>query len=232
MTTKTEGGAQGSTETPTTTTTTTGTDQGKGGQQTGAETQTQQTGTETGKGKEGASTTTTTTTQEGKGAEGGKGKEGAAAAPDFTKLQVPDNGKEFIDQLTIDTVVDFAKRSGWSVEDAQNAINEQALMLARADHEMLTQLKADADYGGDKLVETQKLAKQAIDLIRPEGHPRREAFLRTLSRAAAGNNIEVVSFFADLGKRIGEDSVGSQTSATRGAERAPEQVLYGGTKTT
>lgn len=156
---------------------------------------------------------------------------GTPVAPDFTKLAVPEEGKTFIDPLTIDTIVSFAKESGWTLEDAQNAVNEQALMLARADHEHLKQLTADPDYGGDKLAETQKLARSVIDLVRPEGHPRREAFFRTLNRVAAGNNPEVVAFLADLGKRAAEDSIGAGSSAHSGGERDAATVLYGPTKT-
>ena len=178
--------------------------------------------------KETAAASTTTTTTETP-AKTEKAQESQTAAPDFTKLVVPDSGKEFIDQLTIDTVVDFAKRSGWSLEDAQHAIDEQAQMLAKADAAYLSQLKADVDYGGDKLADTQKLAKSVIDLVRPEGHPRREAFLRTLNRAAAGNNIEVVSFLADLGKRAAEDSFSAGNTANKGGDRDAASVLYGGT---
>lgn len=156
----------------------------------------------------------------------------ATTVPEKYALVIPDDGKTYVDEFTVSSIEKLARESGWSNEDAQNALNEQVLSLKAADAHFLSQLKADPDYGGEKLAETQKLAKSAIDLIRPEGHPRREAFLRTINRVAGGNNPEFVSFLADLGKRAAEDSTGASSGASRAGEKTAEQVLYGNTPKT
>jgi hypothetical protein len=162
--------------------------------------------------------------EEGKGSKAGD----TPKVPDKYSLAIPDDAKEFVDGDVLKSVETLARESGWSNEDAQNAVNEHATMLKRANESYLAQLKADADYGGEKLAETQRLAKAAIDLVRPEGHARREAFIRAINRVAAGNHPEFVSFLADIGKRAAEDQP-SQSSGARRGEKTVEETLYGGT---
>lgn len=168
------------------------------------------------------------TSEEGKG---GKADDaaGASKVPDKYSLVIPDDAKTFIDSDVLKQIETMARGSGWSNDDAQNALNEHVLMVQEADRNFLTQLKADPDYGGEKLPETQKLAKSVIDLVRPEGHPRREAFMRAINRVAAGNHPEFVSFLADLGKRAAEDSTGVQRGPSGAKPKTPEEVFYGGT---
>jgi hypothetical protein len=123
----------------------------------------------------------------------------------------------------------MARKAGWSNDDAQAAVAEHGRLVREANDGFLTQLKADTDYGGEKLVETQRLAKSAIDLLRPEGHPRRAAFLRAVNRVAAGNHPEFVSFLADLGRRAGEDKVGALSGGSHPAKKSTEEKLYGAT---
>lgn len=170
------------------------------------------------------------TGEETKGSKAGDA-EGTPKVPDKYSLVIPDDAKTFIDSDVIKQVETMARQSGWSNEDAQNALNEHVLMVQEADKNFLTQLKADPDYGGDKLPQTQQLAKSIIDLVRPEGHPRREAFMRAINRVAAGNHPEFVSFLADLGKRAAEDSTGHRQGATGVKPKSMEETFYGGTPT-
>lgn len=165
----------------------------------------------------------------GEAAKGGKADETKveSKAPDKYSLAIPDDAKDYVDADLLKSVEQMARESGWSNDDAQNAVNEHALMLKKADAGFLAQLKGDADYGGEKLAETQRLAKSIIDLVRPEGHPRREAFIRAINRVAAGNHPEFVSFLADLGKRAAEDQPGQSTGAKKAGEKTAESVLYG-----
>jgi hypothetical protein len=59
----------------------------------------------------------------------------------------------------------------------------------------------------------------------------REGFLQTINRVAGGNNLQFVSFLADLGKRIAEDTVGARSSATGAAPKSAAEVLYPDTPT-
>lgn len=163
-----------------------------------------------------------------------KGKDGAAAAgpPEKYALTIPDDAKVHIDDDDVKEFESMARKAGWTNDEAQAAIDEHVALTTTAAAKFLEATKADPTYGGDNLAETQRLAKLGIDLIRPTGHARREAFTRFLNKVGAGNHIEVVSFLADLGKRASEDSPGQTSSAQlRGGQKPAEQVLYDNTKT-
>lgn len=140
------------------------------------------------------------------GAEGTKdGKPaGTGGAPEKYALTIPKDGA--VDATDVATVEKIAREHGLSNEEAQGVLDKQNAYLIEQSEGFAAQLTADPDYGGDKLAETQRLAKSVIDAVRPEGHPRRAAFQRLLDKSGAGNHIEVASFFADLGKKLAEDT--------------------------
>jgi hypothetical protein len=153
-------------------------------------------------------------------------------APDKYSLAIPDDAKEFIDDADLKTFETDARARDLTNDEAQAAIAATAKAQRDAHQKLLDVTKADPDYGGEKLADTQIAVKRAIDLVRPEGHTRRESFLRLLKKSGAGNHIEFVSFLADIGKRAAEDSPGSaQGGVNRGGSRPPEEVLYGKPKT-
>jgi hypothetical protein len=151
-------------------------------------------------------------------AEGGKGKK----APDAYTLTVKDEAKDLIaddDRLFLEEV---AKANEWTNEEAQAELDAH---IARTEQKLAKQAdawandtKADPVYGGEQLKVTQALARKAIDTLRPEGHPRRDSFMRFLNRGGAGNHIEVVSVLADLGKLFSEDA------PNHGGPRAEEKT--------
>ncbi len=156
---------------------------------------------------------------EGKAGEGSGSKAGdKPKAPESYNLQLPEGGR--VDDSDLKQIAELAKKAGWSNEDAQAAVNEHDALLKAQSDRFLAGLKADPDYGGDNLETSQKLARAVIDKIRPQGHAKREAFLRFLNRGGAGNHVEVVSFLADLGKLMQED----QGTGGKGAasEKAPQ----------
>jgi hypothetical protein len=138
--------------------------------------------------------------------DGGKGKK----APDAYTLKVSDEAKEFIaddDRVFLEEV---GKANDWTNEEAQAELDAHVertkAKLAKQADEWAKATKADPVYGGEQLKETQRLARKALDTLRPEGHPRRDSFMRFLDRGGAGNHIEVVSMLADLGKILSEDA--------------------------
>ena len=146
------------------------------------------------------------------GAEGTKdGKAGTGGAPDKYALTLPKDGA--VDAIDVAAVEKYAREGNLSNEDAQALLEQQNTMLIEQSEAFAAQLTADPTYGGDKLPETQRLAKLAIDAVRPEGHPRRAAFQRILDKSGAGNHIEIASFFADLGKKLAEDTPVSGSKA-------------------
>lgn len=147
----------------------------------------------------------------------------ASKAPDKYELTRPAGDR--VDDADLAYLEKVARGAGWTNEEAQAALNEQVAVIEAQATRWLGETKADKDYGGDQLEQSQRLARQAITKIRPEGHPRREAFLRFMNRGGAGNHIEVVSFLADLGRLMAEDS---PTTGRAGAPpKSAEEVLYG-----
>ncbi len=151
-----------------------------------------------------------------------KGKEaGASGAPEKYSLTVPDGGH--IDKSDLPRIEKMAREANWTNEETQAYLEELNTSMQATSAEFLANLKADPDLGGDKLAETQRLANLAIDKLRPEGHARRDAFMRLLNRGGYINHPEVVGLFADLGKLFDEDGhiggaparAGKQTTASK-----------------
>jgi hypothetical protein len=157
---------------------------------------------------------------------GDTGSKAESKVPEQYSFTVPDEGKVYVDERTTAHIEKIARQAGWSNEEAQAALEEHIGTMRSLSDEFLAQTKADTEYGGERLGETQRLALKAIDRVRPTGHARRDSFLTFLHRFGGTNHIEVVSFLADLGKLMAEDAPGRGTS-DGGTKRTAEQVLYG-----
>jgi len=123
--------------------------------------------------------------------------------PEKYTLKAPEGG--YVDDDDLVRVAALAKAEGWTNEEAQAQLDRYAKGTAAQAQEWLAQTNADPEYGGEKLADAQKRARAVIDKVRPEGHPRRESFLRILDKTGYGNHLEVLSFFADLGSMAAED---------------------------
>jgi len=152
-----------------------------------------------------------------------------AQPPAKYELTLPEGGR--LDASDLKAVEDLARKTGWTNEQAQDAISEHAALEQVLSDQFFAETTADKDYGGDKLAQSQQLAKLVIDRIRPVGHPRREAFTKIITRGGLANHIEMVSFFADFGKLMAEDTAtGGSSGLGGGGARDAATVLYGGTK--
>jgi len=168
-----------------------------------------------------------------KGDKGGKSKTGGKdgdkpEAPAKYELTLPKGADLWIDDKDLKQFEKVARAKGLTNEQAQAEINDRAEFLAAQSQAFYDQTADDETYGGDKFEETEKLARAALDKIRPKGTPRGDALRRMLVKTGYGNNLEIVSFLADLGKLMAEDKgVGSSSGATP-SETAAEK-LYGKT---
>lgn len=150
-----------------------------------------------------------------------------AKAPEKYDLKVPDGAAVIVTDAVLARIADMGKASNWSNADAQAAVDEYVAQMRSNADRFLTQTKADPDYGGDKLVDSQRLASSVIDRIRPEGHPRRAAFKALLNEVGVGNHIEVLSFLADLGRAMGEDrTTGGRSGVAVSQSANPADKLY------
>lgn len=171
-------------------------------------------------------------TKESKAGETGKtdAKDGKATetskVPEKYELKVPE-GSTRLDVADLAGVETMARAKGWSNEEAQQAITEHVAALDAQSTRFLETTTADRQYGGDKLPETQKLAKTALDKLRPAGTPRGDALRSLLERSGYGNHIEVVSLLADLGRLMAEDRPGLQTSGGDSTPMDPADRFYG-----
>lgn len=126
------------------------------------------------------------------------------AAPEKYELILPKDGA--VDASDLATIEALAREHNLPNDAAQALLEQHNAMLIDQSTRLAAELTADKDYGGQALPETQRLAKTVIDLVRPDGHPRRAAFQRILDKSGYGNHVEIASFLADLGKRMKEDS--------------------------
>jgi hypothetical protein len=166
-------------------------------------------------------------------AETGK-PEGAAqttpAAPEKYDLKVPEAAAAYLDAADRKTLEDAYRKAGFSNDEAQVALDNYIASVDAQARRMFEETKADPVYGGDNLPETQRLARLAVDRLRPADHPRRAAFEALLARGGTGNHIEVISFLADLGKAMAEDKPTSGKASTGSAPRSAAEVLFGDAK--
>lgn len=174
----------------------------------------------------GETTAKTGTTESTPTAAAVKGTAVPAGPPEKYALTVPDAGKVYIDDADMQAFEKQARSLGWTNAEAQAALTEHVDSAQEIAAGFLETTKADPDYGGEKLAETQRLAKLGIDLLRPEGHARRPAFIRLLDKMGASNHIEIISALADLGRRASEDAPGQTSSAQLRGQKTAEQILY------
>lgn len=129
-----------------------------------------------------------------------------AKAPEKYEFVVPEAAKAYANPAVINRVTQIARANNMPNDVAQLALEEhlEAVRIQATTWE--TETQADPEFGGDHFSETQRLATKVIDRVRPQGHKRRDSFLSFLGSEGAGKNIDVVSFLADIGKLMSEDS--------------------------
>ncbi len=147
-------------------------------------------------------------------------------APEKYALTVPTGDTAHVDATELKTLEAIARANDLTNEQAQQLLEDHIAEVKAEAKRHLDTLTADQTYGGEKLAETQKLARLAIDKIRPEGHARRAAFTALLEKGGIGNHIEVVSYLADLGRLFAEDSPGVTGGPTGKASQNLEDRFY------
>lgn len=151
----------------------------------------------------------------------------ARVVPDtYTDFELP----EGYDADDVATVLAEAKAAGLTQNEAQAIVDARLDSYAKAAETYATALKADKELGGDKLPETERLAKLARDVMFP---PKSEgaAFADRLFKTGAGNHPELVRAFVRIGKLLAEDKPGRTTATDAPAQqKSTADVLYDGNK--
>jgi len=173
----------------------------------------------------------------------GKGKEKPAAdpkgkdapdgaakgAPEKYDLAVPDGAGEYLDADTITQFEAFARANDWTNEEANDALEEHADLLAQQSAAFRAVTEKDPTYGGEKLAETQRQTRRVLDRFAPADDPLGAELRRDLARSGFGNKLSVVSFLARVGKAMAEDQpdAGAQGAKPADSGKKPlEDTLY------
>ena len=149
----------------------------------------------------------------------------ASVAPEQYVLELPEGGR--MDATDIALVETMARANGWDNARAQGVLEELDATLMEQSGQFLTETKADKTYGGDNLEESQRLAALVLDKVRPAGTKQGDKFRRLLDKGGYGNNLEVLSLLADLGKMMDEDRPGAPGPGGSVTKKDAVTALYG-----
>lgn len=177
-------------------------------------------------GKDDTTGTSTEGTQTETGTKDGAVDDGKPKPPEKYALTIPDDAKTWITTDDLKEIEVTARAAGWTNEQAQEAVEKHADRLIDQSAAFRAATEADETYGGDHLAETQRLAQSAIDKLRPAGTAQGDAFRGLLARSGYGNKLEVVSFLADLGKLMAEDSPAHAGGGGGAPKKDAAAVLY------
>lgn len=138
----------------------------------------------------------------------------AAAAAEAAKnqppakyeLKRPDGADYFLDDASLQKFEAKARAKGWTNAQAQAALDEGAGEVMAQGSAWRTETQADPVWGGEKLIETQRLANLALDKIAPKDDPLAQRFRALMTRSDAFNELSVVATLARLGKLMAEDT--------------------------
>ena len=141
--------------------------------------------------------------REGRERQGGTDAAAKNKAPDKYDIKIPDGAKDWLDESDLKDLEGKARAKGFTNEQLQTLVNARADELAEQSAAFRAQTEADPIVGGDKLPETQRLSKIAMDRLHPEGTPDGKAFRAFLTKTGYGNHVQVVK--RSLGKLMAED---------------------------
>lgn len=150
-------------------------------------------------------------------------------APDKYALKLPTETGDYLDESDLTTIEAAARAKGWTNDQAQAALDEYADGLATQSASFRTETEQDQTYGGDKLAETQRLARLALDKVRPADTEQGKALRRLLTKTGYGNNLKIVSFLADIGKLMAEDSPSGAGHGAGPGKASTAELFYGAT---
>lgn len=149
-------------------------------------------------------------------------------APEKYTLTPPPEAALFIDATDIAKLEALAREAGMTNEEAQTVLGKQAAAMVAQSAAFRTETEAHETYGGEHLVETQRLATSVIERFAPKGNPLGDQLRADLVKTGFGNKLAVVSFLARIGKAMAEDRPG-MGGGGGGESRDAATVLYGGT---
>jgi hypothetical protein len=150
-------------------------------------------------------------------------------APEKYELAIPEGGEVWVDDTDLKQLETLARKEGLDNAAAQALVDDHVAALKAQSQQFRAQVDADETYGGEHFADTERFVKTVLDKVRPAGTPRGDALRGLLSKTGYGNHLEVVSFLADLGKLMVEDTPARGGGGHGLPAKDPAEVLYGGT---
>lgn len=147
-------------------------------------------------------------------------------APDKYELKVGKDAATFIDAEDLKQIEKVARDKGLTNDQAQAIVDGRASALLEQSVAFRAVTEADADLGGDKMADTQRLVKVAMDKIYPAGTKDGDDFRQMLAKTGYGNNRLIIKHFRDLGRQMAEDSPGAEGTGGGNRPKDAATVLY------
>lgn len=140
-------------------------------------------------------------------------------APEKYELTLPEKDSPFTD-ADLPLYMERAKRLGLTQKQAQALMATEAADITAANTNLIKDLRADSELGGDNFDASLGLAKQGRDAVLKDlPTEERATILSWLSdpKLKIGNHKALVRMFANIGKLLQEDK--PRTSTGQGAEK-------------
>ena len=151
---------------------------------------------------------------------GEKPEDDEITAESYGDFEVPDGIT--VNEPLLNEFKDTAAKLGLTKDKAQELINlqiknvqEQMAKWGEVRKGWVGELKADAEFGGEKFDATVKDAKLALRQFDPDG-----SFLKALQSSMYDNNPATLKFLARVQRAVGEDAV--HTSRDQGKNSKPD----------
>jgi len=155
----------------------------------------------------------------------------APKVPEKYDLKVPEGA--FVDSKAVERIASLSKKRGLTNDQAQELLNEHAdsvgafvkdgeAELSRKSDSWQQEVKADKEFGGEKLPETLEDCKRALGRFAdPE-------FAKLLGEIPMGNYPGLVKTFARIGRAMKEDKLVTSTGGPAPIPKRAADLLYGG----
>lgn len=142
--------------------------------------------------------------------------------PTEYKLTISKDAAPFVDNDDLKTIEAFARDKGLTPDQAQAIVDERVAAIAAQSASFRAITEADPEIGGDKLADTEKFSKVALDKLYPKGTKHGDEMRTLLVKTGYGNNRIIVRHFAMLGRQQAED--GGMGAGPAGGEKDTKDV--------
>jgi len=148
------------------------------------------------------------------------------APPETYALTLPANG--VLDQSDIGVITAMAKEGGWSLEQAQAALNDLQTSLAAQTETFRAELERHPEIGGVNRGPAEENMLRALDRFLPASEPEGARLRAELTKTGKQYDPSVVLLLSRIGKAMREDrpTLGVATIPPAVERKSDTAVLY------